>query len=312
MNYRMSCSLLVCLLLCPPSPAQPADQDAGRPTDAVAVKDASPESLPIGPGDLLSITVLREPDMSRKVRVRDSGEIDLPLAGQVPVRGLSPDEAGARIAAKLDDGGYLRHAEVSVLVEEYATQRVAVLGQVVHPGDYLLPTPRTLLDVLAMAGGLTDSADRHIMIEHNDGRTPAQIFLSNQAADTLEANVKIRPGDRIVVPLAGIVYVLGDVGHPGGYLMRNESRMSVLQAVTLAGGANNTASEEHVRLVRNRDGDIDEQEIPLKQMERGEVPDLLMQANDVLYVPFHLGKHMLMGATSIVAAASSAAVYAGR
>ncbi|WP_164981288.1 polysaccharide biosynthesis/export family protein [Silvibacterium dinghuense] len=272
---------------------------------------ASQESLRIGPGDLLAITVLREPEMDRKVRVRDSGEIDVPLAGQIQVMGLSPDEAGTAIAQRLEEAGYLRHPEVSVLVQEYATQQVAVLGQVAHPGTYLLESPRTLLDVLAMAGGLTDSADRHLMIEHSDGRTPAQVFLSNQAADALEANVQIRAGDRIIVPKAGLIYVLGDVGRPGGYLMQNESRMTLLQAVALAGGANHTASEEHVRLVRNHDGDIDEQELPLKEIERGQVPDLLLQANDVIYVPFHLGKHILMGATAIVAAASSAAVYAG-
>ncbi|MFT4112199.1 polysaccharide biosynthesis/export family protein [Silvibacterium sp.] len=268
------------------------------------------ESLRIGPGDLLAITVLREPEMDRRVRVRDSGEIDIPLAGQVRVSGLTPDEAGNAIAHRLEAGGYLRHPEVSVLVQEFATQQVAVLGQVARPGTYLLPSPRTLLDVLAMSGGLTDAADRHLMIEHSDGRTPAQVFLSNQAADALEANVQIRAGDRIVVPKAGIVYVLGDVGRPGGYLMQNESRITMLQAIAMAGGANHTASEEHVRLVRNHDGDIDEEEIPLKEMERGEVPDLLLQANDVVYVPFHLGKHILMGATAIVASASSAAIYA--
>jgi polysaccharide biosynthesis/export protein len=285
-------------LFAAPAKAQPASPHAA-------------ESLRIASGDLLHVAVLREPELDRQVRVRDSGEVSLPMIGAVRVRGMNPAEAAAEIAQKYLDGRFLKHPDVSVFVEEYATQQVAVLGQVARPGSYSLAAPRSLIDVLAMAGGLTDIADRHIAVQRADGSQAAAVFLSNRADDAMEANVLIYPGDKILVPRAGIIYVLGDVGRPGGYVMQNESRMTVLQAIAMAAGANRTASETHVRLVRNRDGQFEEQQIPLKEMERGTAPDLLLQPNDVLFVPFNFGKHIFMGSSSIVASASSALIYAG-
>jgi polysaccharide biosynthesis/export protein len=269
------------------------------------------DSLRIAPGDLLHIVVLRESDLERTVRVRDSGDISLPMIGDVQVRGMNAAEAAAKISQRYLDCQFLKHPDVSVFVEEYATQQVAVLGQVAKPGSFSLAAPRSLIDVLAMAGGLTDIADRHITVERADGAQAAEVFLSNHADDALEANVQIYPGDKILVPRAGIIYVLGDVGRPGGYVMQNESRMTVLQAIAMAAGADRTASESHVRLVRNKDGQFEEQNISLKEMEKGTVPDLLLEPNDVLYVPFNFGKHIVMGSGSIMASASSALIYAG-
>jgi polysaccharide export outer membrane protein len=269
------------------------------------------ESLRIAPGDLLRISVLREPELDRQVRVPDSGEVLLPMIGAVQLRGLNAAEAAAAITQKYLDGHFLKHPDVSVFIEEYPAQQVAVLGQVVHPGALSLPAPKTLIDVLALAGGLTDIADRHITVDRADGSQPAEIFVSNRSDDALEANVLIYPGDKILVPRAGIVYVLGDVGRPGGYVMQNESRMTVLQAIAMAAGANRTASARHVRLLRNRNGQIEEQEIPLRDMQQGIAPDLLLEADDVLYVPFSFGRHIVMGSSSIVASASAALIYAG-
>jgi polysaccharide export outer membrane protein len=276
------------------------------------VADAAPvaESLRIGAGDLLNISVMREPDLERRVRVRDSGEVSLPLVGDVAVQGLSAADAAKAVEKRYLDGQFLKHPDVSVFIEEFATQQVAVLGQVGKPGSYSLPAARSLIDVLAMAGGLTEIADRHITIERASHAASAEVFLSNRADDALEANVQVFPGDKVVVPKAGIIYVLGDVGRPGGYVMQNESRMTVLQAVAMAAGLNRTASADHVRLVRGKDGQFAEQEIPLKEMQRGEVPDLLLEANDVLYVPFSFGRHLLMGTSSIAASASAALIYA--
>ncbi len=283
-----------------------------EPANAQSVAANARESLHIAPGDLLHVVVLRESELERRVRVHDSGAISLPLIGDVQIGGMNTDEAAAKIAQKYLDEQILKHPDVSVFVEEYATQQVAVLGQVARPGSFSLAAPRSLIDVLAMAGGLTDIADRHIAVERADGAKTAEVFLSNSADDALEANVQIYPGDKVLVPRAGIIYVLGDVARPGGYVMQNESRMTVLQAIAMAAGANRTASESHVRLVRNKNGEIEEHEIPLKDIERGTVPDLLLQPNDVLYVPFNFGKHIVMGSSSIVASASSALIYAGR
>lgn len=277
---------------------------------------AAQESLLIGPGDLLRITILRESELDQRVRVLDSGDAALALVGKVPLAGLTPAQAAARIGDQYRDGKYLLHPEVSVFVEEFATATVTILGQVAHPGTVHLAAPRSLIDVLSLAGGLTESADRHIVIERRGhGNEPEQrirTFLPNRADDALNANIIVRPGDTVMVPKAGIVYVLGDVAHPGGYVMQNDSQMTVLQAIALAAGASKTASEKHVRLVRNVDGMTQSLDLPLRDMERGREPDVPLEANDILYVPFSITKNLSMGIANITAAASSALIYATR
>jgi polysaccharide export outer membrane protein len=106
------------------------------------------------------------------------------------------------------------------------------------------------------------------------------------------------------------VYVLGDVAHPGGYVMQNDSQMTVLQAIALAAGTSKTASEKRVRLVRNVDGMSQSVDLPLRDMERGRDPDIPLHPNDILYVPFSLVKNITLGIADITAAASSALIYA--
>lgn len=286
----------------------------GRSLEAQGVKASKKESLLIGPGDLLHVTVMREPELEQRVRVLDSGGVGLPLIGDVHVAGLDPAAAAAVIESKYVVGDYLKHPNVSVFVEEFATQPVSVLGQVEKPGTYKITAPRTLLDLLAMAGGLTPTADRHIMIERAPGakQREERVFLSNRSGDALMANVTIDPGDTILVPKAGIVYVLGDVRRPGGYPMENESRMTVLQAIALAAGVNRTANEKKARVIHNANGEYEEEPLPLREIEKGDAPDELLTANDVIYIPFSLAKNIVMGTSAIMASASSALIYAGR
>lgn len=275
--------------------------------------ESSPrESLLIGRGDLLRVTVLGESELSQKVRVRDSGKLTLPLIADVEVGGLSTAEASTVIARKYVDAKLLKHPEVSVFIEEYATQTVSVLGQVVRPGSVSISTTRTLVDVLAMVGGLTELADRHITVERGGARREViEVFLSNKAEDALNADIEIFPGDKILVPKAGVVYVLGDVGRPGGYVMQNNSRLTVLEAIAMAAGVNKTASEGHARLIHNSNGQFRERDLPLKDIEQGKAPDELLQADDVIYIPFSFGKNVVMATNSIVASTSSALIYAG-
>ena len=295
-----------------------AAQISSAPPSVVGASNSAappPESLLIGPGDLLRITVLRESELDQRVRVLDSGEITLALVGNLPVQGLTPAQAAARIADQYRGGKFLLHPEVSVFVDEYGTETVTILGQVAHPGTVHLAAPRSLIDVLSLAGGLTEVADRHIVIERKSvdaQHTPERIraFLPNRADDALSANILVRPGDTIIVPKAGIVYVLGDVAHPGGYVMQNDSQLTVLQAIALAAGASKTASEKRVRLVRNVDGITNSLDLPLRDMERGREPDVPLQAGDILYVPFSMVRNLSMGLANITAAASSALIYA--
>lgn len=286
---------------------------SGSPAPA-GVPAQSSESLLIGPGDLLRIAILRESELDQSVRVLDSGEVSLELVGPVTVQGLSPSEAATRIAARYRDGNFLLHPEVSVLVEEYATQTVTVLGQVGHPGTVRITAPRTLIDVLSLAGGLTEFADRHVVVERKarEGQPAERLraYIPNRADDALNADILVRPGDTVVVPKAGIVYVLGDVAHPGGYVMQNDSKLTALEAIALASGTSKTASERKARLVRSIDGRPNSIDLPLRDMERGREPDVALQPDDIIYVPFSVIRNLSLGLASITAAASSALIYA--
>lgn len=275
---------------------------------------ATPEMLLIGPGDILHIQVIDTPEMDQHPRVTDAGEVPVTGVGNVQVAGLTPAIAATAVHDRLIAAHYMNHPEVIVSVEQYATQAVSVLGQVKASGAYPIGTERSVLDVLALAGGLNESADRNIVIErHGDPAHPVHYKLSNNADEALTEQVMVHPGDTIVVSKAGIVYVLGDVNRPGGYVMaNNESRMTLLQALAIAGGVTKSAKQGHARLIRkNADGAYADRELSVGDLQTGKLPDMAMLPGDVLFVPFSYARNIAMtGAGGIVASATSAAIYA--
>ena len=164
-------NLLAALLLaalCHPlkTVAIQATRSAVSPSDGMA----NGESLLIGAGDLVHVTVFRVPEMETKARVSDAGDITLPLVGRFHVGGLTPAAASLSAEEIYKAKGLLMEPQVSILIEDYATQSVSVLGEVQHPGTYPIATPRQVMDVLALAGGLGPAADRHITIQHRSQR----------------------------------------------------------------------------------------------------------------------------------------------
>jgi polysaccharide export outer membrane protein len=270
----------------------------------------SQESLLIGPGDLLRVQVFDTPELEQHARVNDAGELPLVLGGNAKVGSLTPAEAAQVIEKVLQNGHFLLQPRVLVTVEEYATQKVSVLGEVKTPGAFAISTPRSVLDVLTLAGGLTDLADRKVLIERCGGTEKGEkvpYFVSNKAMDT---SVKVNPGDTILVPRAGIVYVLGDVARPGGYTMtNNEAQISVLELVARAGGTNHSAVPSHAKLIRKSNGGYVEIPLPLSAMQKGNRADLPLQADDIIYVPFSYMRNFGMQASGLVASAASAAIY---
>src|ERR1700744_2816235 len=129
------------------------------------------ESLLIGPGDLLNVRVFETPDLTQSPRVTDSGTVPLMLVGDLKVQGMTPAQAASAIEQKLVDKHFMLHPVVTVTVSEYATQNISVLGQVKSPGSYPVTAPRTVIDMIAVAGGVTDSADRRITVEHRNDPT---------------------------------------------------------------------------------------------------------------------------------------------
>ncbi len=278
----------------------------------------SPETLLLGAGDIVHVQVAGAPEMDAHPRVTDAGRIAVLGAGDVPVAGLAPAAAAAAVRGQLIAAHYMNHPEVTVSVDQYATETVSVLGQVKASGAYPIGTGRSVLDVLALAGGLTEMADRNILIERR-GQAPSaapvtvHYNVSNDAEAAIHEQVTVYPGDTIVVPRAGIVYVLGDVNRPGGYAMvNNESRMTMLQALANAGGLTRAAKQGHARLIRREPGGAySDRELSVGDLQKGKLPDMAMQAGDVLYVPFSYARNMVTaGAGGIVSSASAAAVYA--
>jgi len=274
----------------------------------------SQDTLLIAPGDLLHIQVADTPEMDEDVRVTDQGMVPIVGIGDVRVAGLNPSDAATIVHNRLIDSHYLNHPQVSINVEEFATLQVSVIGEVKASGAYPIATPRPILDVLALAGGLTPEANRHILVERKgDQQHPLDYYVSNDGMQAIEHQVMVNPGDTIVVSRAGIVYILGDVNRPGGYVMsNNESQLTLLQGLALAGGVTRAAKQGHAHLIRKKPGGgFIDTELSVGEIQKGKQPDLALLPGDVLYLPFSFGRNLATtGAASIAGSAAAAAVYA--
>jgi polysaccharide export outer membrane protein len=232
--------------------------------------------------------------------------------GNLSVVGLTPAAAALKIRERLINMHYMNHPDVTVTIEQYATQLVSVLGQVKTPGAYSISTSRSILSVIALAGGLTESADYRITIQRRDpSQQPVSYTLSNDARAAIADEVQVFPGDTVVVPKAGIAYVLGDVNRPGGFVMQNNhSQLTVLQAVALAGGTPPSAVPSHAKLIRKTpEGGYREIAVNFSAMQKGKQSDIVMEPDDILYMPFSYLRNIASTSSGIVASASSAAIY---
>jgi polysaccharide biosynthesis/export protein len=271
-----------------------------------------PVTLRIAPGDLLHITVFDVPEMTQDVRVSSGGEAQLALIGSIGLAGLTGQEAEEKIAGELRNRKLLLRPQVNILVKEFASQGVSVIGEVQHPGVYQVLGPRTLLDVISMAGGLTNTADTRITVKRrraSDEKIIAKL-KTDDPESSLANNVQIFPGDLILVPRAGIVYVLGDVNRPGGFVMQDSGKITLLQALAQAGGASKTASLSKAVLMRKNAQGYETTKLHVGQIERGEDSDVELHANDILYVPNNRLKNVMNGTQNVLSSLGSASIYA--
>jgi polysaccharide export outer membrane protein len=219
-------------------------------------------ALKISAGDLLDLAVFDTPELSAKLRVDEHGNVSLPLAGVVSVSGMTAEQAGVAIEAHLRQTDILKDPHVSVTVLEYATQGVTVAGEVKSPGVYPLLGVHGLLDLISAAGGATPNAGKAVTVTHrSDPDHPVIANIDSKPGSKAGLEIDVRPGDTIMVSHAGIVYVVGDVNKPGGFLIENNDRLTVMQAIALAQGTNRTASLNHAKLIRK--GDSGRQEVPV-------------------------------------------------
>jgi polysaccharide export outer membrane protein len=348
-----------------------------------------PHDYIIGAGDTLSIDVFDVKELSRDVRVSQTGTIGLPLVPvRLQVKGLTETQAEQKIAEVLQANGLVSHPEVSVAVRDRKSKPITVVGAVPRPMVYQAERPVTLLEVLAEAGGVSaDAGDTAIVTrpaaDPNDAPeapaitqdvippagenvatdpqrrppvapseaitnapavapavsaptfstgapgtadqnppTPTQApTLSNTITVNLNElmesgdaanNVILQAGDIVTVPHAGIVYVLGAIGRPGGYVLANDrSQMTALKMLALSGGLNHTAKSDRAVIIRkDLQGHQSEQIVDLKKIVKRETEDVRLQPSDILYVPESAAKQALVRATEVAfSLGTSVALY---
>lgn len=262
----------------------------------------------IGTGDLLVISVLDLSEVEKvKVRVGAEGFIRLPLIDTVKAGGLTARQLESRLA-NLFGADYLHDPQVSVFIEEYRSQRVAVLGEVNKPGIYEVNDRRMLTDMLAQAGGLSKEADRVIYVLRKNGGTETG---PSNSGDLLKIdldellvgrdpslNVKVNSGDVVSVPKAGEFLLGGAVKKAGPYPLKG--KLTVDQAVYFGEGLKDEADLSDIEVLRFNGSKAELLKIDLKQLQREGKPGLVIQKNDVVFVGTSGPKTVLYGAADFV------------
>ena len=345
-------------------PCSHAQTVAGTPQQANdRIKELSnsvrsqPHDYIIGPGDVLELEVFDVKELSRDVRVSQTGSIGIPL---IPVRlqvsGLTETQAQQKIAEVLEANGLVSHPEVSINVKERRSKPITVVGAVSHAMVYQADGPVTLLEVLAQAGGIASDAGDTVIVTRPvrsafspesdtasseppaigpEGAPPvisqpatpstpspdtrphptnAITINLNELVENGDAtnNIPLQAGDIVTVPHAGIVYVMGAVNKPGGFVLANDrGQMSTLKILALAGGLNHTAKSDHAVIIRkDSQGKQHEVTVDLKKVQKRETEDVLLQPSDVLYVPDSGAKQALIRAAEFgLALGGAVALY---
>ncbi len=255
-------------------------------TSSAPVTRSLDSSIRLGRGDLVEINVFNVPELNTRSRVNDTGDIDMPLINQVHVDGLTINEAATAIEQSLDHGGFVRNPHVQLFVSEHNSDNASVLGEVGRPGLYPVLGEQRLFTVLSAAGGLGQAAGQSVTIRHRaDPDHPVVVPISRNLEDHPDSNVAIYPGDTIMVRRADLIYVVGDVSRPSGFLMDNGGKLSVLQAIALAGGTTNTAKTSGARIIRKGPQGVTEIPVSLKKILQAKTGDVPLQADDILFVP---------------------------
>ncbi len=289
-------------------------------TSSVAAA-AGAQDYRIGFDDVLDINVFEAQELNREVRVSSAGEISLPLLESVHAAGLTPRELELVLEALLRRT-YMKDPHVSVFVREMQSHPVSVLGAVRRPGVFQIRGSKTLLEILSLAEGLADDAGETVIILRGAGlqneassaaerysltkeveesaassdekknTSPAEGIVPVNLKDLLDSsdvhqNPIVNPGDIVKVLRAGIVYAVGEVQRPGGFTMKSNEKMSVLQVIALSGGLTRTASKAGARIIRmdERSGEREQTPIDLSKILAGKAPDPLLEPRDIVFVP---------------------------
>jgi polysaccharide export outer membrane protein len=272
----------------------------------------------LGPGDMIKIDVFDIPELSRQIRIDPGGNVSIPLIPQrIRAAGLTPFQLESKIAELLEARGLVSHPQVSVFVVERRSQPITVIGAVERPMVYQAVGPTTLLQVLSAAGGLTDTAADFVMITHNGkDKSEASEVQRVNLRDLIDrgdpkANIELKGGDVVSVPKAGIVYVVGAVNRPGGFVIQNDTNeMTALKALALAGGMKEAAKPKDAVIIRKNltSGSQKEIVVNLRSILSRKTEDVRLLPNDIFFIPESGGKKALMKAAEAALSITSGIV----
>jgi polysaccharide export outer membrane protein len=313
-----------------------AQQYPGEPVPerlAAENKPAIKNNVPgyvLGPGDQIAVRVVNFEEISDKpIAIDLSGCIHLPMVGQVPVSGLTVEQVGSEIAKRLEV--YVKRPDVSVSVTEFRSQPVSVIGAVKNPGVQQVQGQKSLLEMLSLAGGLdmtTAGSILKITRRLEWGAIPlpsaiddptrqfsvAQVSIKSLLdAKNPEENILVKPYDVISVPRGETIYVIGEVLKAGGFVLTGSEQITVLQALSMAGGADKMAQPQHARILRRVPGASSRTEIPvdLNKILEGKTGDVRMQADDILFVPNSIPKRAAIRALEAAVQMGTGIVWRG-
>jgi len=266
--------------------------------DAAAAQNRSEtpgnDAYHVGPGDVLEVEVFDDPDLSGLVTIQHGGEIAFPLLGELVVDGMTAKEVQKTLTDRLAKD-YLVNPQVSVRVKEHRSQWVTLVGEVVRPGKYFLQGQKTLLDLLTEAGGFTSQASGAVMLSRSAPSTSdddgsagetLRVFLSPEqppAEQKQALSLQLKNGDIVTATSTQFFYVSGEVKNPGSYPIT--PGLSVLKAVSVAGGLSKFASKGKVEILRKLpNGETSRIKVDLGDIEGGKKPDVPLEAEDIIKV----------------------------
>lgn len=289
----------------------PMTQNPAALAQARSTAPAAPERVAdyvLGPEDQIVVHAFQVPEVPPgPIQVGGDGYIDLPMAGRVKVSGLTVSAVEQELSTRF--ANYVRDPQVTVLIADYRSQPVSVVGAVSNPGVVQLKGRKNLVEVIALAGGLRADAGNIATItrELPQGHVPLPDATDDSTGrfsighvklhDVMEAqtpkdNILIKSNDVIMIPKAPLLYVVGEVQRPGGYVLSDRDSMTVLQAVALAGGLTPKASPKRARILHQDTTLSARTEVPtnVKKILSGEAPDVVLHRDDVLFVPSSAAK----------------------
>lgn len=269
---------------------------------------ATTTNLVLQTGDLFQIQVFGVSKFDYRGRLDETGSVSLPLVGAVHLAGLSVSDAQHLIERVLREQEMIRSPQVVITVLESPNSFATITGEVKSPGPVPVYGEKHLLDIISAAGGLTPVASPLMSIYRRGQSDPIQVRLSADASALGPANLIIRPGDSIVIPRVGVIYVIGATRLQGAIPLKNTTPLTLIEALSLAGGVNYEAAGSKAYILRVQGEGRTEISFDVSRVLKHRDPDTLLQNDDVILIPTSAMRAALKSGAAGVAASLLAGV----